>query len=128
MLLFQPDSHAATAIAPNPSLVLEMGSLPGITLGSLMSSPAWWGTQHPSPWNRGWAAKLSLTPEPAEKTYPSKNAFLLLQGAWAPGGLLHAARSSRESRLAPSLCSHRFVLLVHEHSGAHVGQGTLQQT
>lgn len=45
MLLFQPDSHAATAVSPNPSVMLEMGSLPGITLGSMTLSPACWGTQ-----------------------------------------------------------------------------------
>lgn len=91
MLLFQPPSHAATAIAPDPILVLGMGSLPGIRLGSLMSLPACWGTQDPSPWTQGWAAISSLIPEPAEKTYTGKNAGLLPQGAQAPDCLLYAA-------------------------------------
>lgn len=73
LLIFQPAAHTAVAIAPNPRLMPEVGSLPGIMLGSLVSLPVWWGTQHPSPWTQGWAARSSLIPEAAEKTYISKN-------------------------------------------------------
>lgn len=69
MSVIQPASHTVTAIC-SLCLILEMGSLPGITSGSLTSSPAWWGTQHASPWTRGWATKLSQShlgkPTPAK--------------------------------------------------------------